>query len=133
MKSMDVADQDLSEQEIAMAKADELHEKAMELVSIYIEGEGRNWKKDDTRRVEIARKALQLEKEALELTEITLQPSHSILARSAAWTALDALDFSEASRLVALGLNNVIDPKIRGELEDVQREIKARLDKTMGV
>ena len=82
---------------------------------------------DSPKRAEMARQALALEVDALHLVDPFHQPSYSVLARSVATLAVEALDFPEALRLVELGMRGNTPEEIRRELLEVREQVRMRL------
>lgn len=77
------------------------------------------------------RKAFELERKAAEqLTDQTeAEPTRSVLLRSAATLALDCGEYTEAERLVYLGLSGNPPAAIRQELQEVlERSVVLRLE-----
>jgi hypothetical protein len=104
-----------------MKKSDqvnELHEKAMEIAQAAfiarIQGNLENVK-------QLSLKAYEYEREAamLLLNDYEIEPTRSVLFRSAACLALDFEDYREAERMIALGLLGNPPPEILEELREL--------------
>ena len=83
-------------------EATSLHNRAMELAQLAVLAQER----DPVRSNELFRSALESERKAAEIWEgvFNLEPTRSILYRSAAALARDCHDYDEAERLIARGL-----------------------------
>lgn len=83
-------------------EATSLHNRAMELAQLAVLAQER----DPVRSYELFRSALENERKAAEIWEgeLNLEPTRSILYRSAAALARDCHDYDEAERLIARGL-----------------------------
>ena len=90
---------------------EELHEEAMNLVDLAVAAQ-----REGKPSLAIFRHALTLEIEAAGL--VTIEPSRSILYRSAAALALEAGKAQEAERLATLGLDGDPPPEIAAELRE---------------
>jgi len=80
---------------------------------------------DQPRHLEWLRQAYMLEKEAAQLIagEFDLEPSRSVLYRSAASLAMQWGEMREAERLLAAGLAGFPPEKIADELRDLLAQI----------
>lgn len=69
--------------------------------------------------------AFELERQAAELTvgDISLEPTRSVLHRSAASLALECGDFREAERLIAVALSGEPPDTIAEELRDLLEQV----------
>lgn len=101
-----------------MKDVSQLHREAMEL-SDSAERAAREGRLDESRA--LAREAMHLEAAAAELVEndFSLEPTRSVLLRSAASLALDCNDFRRAEQLIASGLRGSPPPEIADELRDL--------------
>ena len=107
-----------------MNHVDQLHEQAMSLVDEAIIAKRRG---DGARVREYYLSALQLETEAAELLrdELALEPSRSVLYRSAASIAMRCRDYREAERLIAAALGGNPPAEIAEELRDLLDRVHA--------
>lgn len=108
-----------------MQLAEELHERAMELAD---EADRARRQGDEGRRQEFLRRAFTLECAAAELVEPArdLEPSRSVLHRSAASLALESGRTEEAARLTRIALEGNPPPEIRAELYDLLAEAESQ-------
>lgn len=83
---------------------------------------------DNERSRKLLRKAFTLEKQAAKLTvsRINLEPTRSILHRSAATLALDCREFREAEQLASMALAGDPPPEILEELRELLDQIHFR-------
>ena len=83
---------------------------------------------DQSRDLEWLRQAYMLEKEAAQLIagEFDLEPSRSVLYRSAASLAIQCGETREAERLLAAGLAGFPQEEIADELRDLLEQIYAK-------
>lgn len=98
-----------------------LHRNAMELAQ---EAEGAP---DAARARKLFRAAFEKEREAAELLQdrLDLEPTRSVLLRSAASLAVDCQDFAEAERLLEKGLAGRPPADIAEEMRSLRRSIPA--------
>ncbi len=101
-----------------MTQLDQLHDRAMSLVDEALIAKRQG---NDGRVTEAYLEALYLETEAAELlrNELTLEPSRSILYRSAASIAIRCKQYREAERLIAAALSGYPPAEIAGELREL--------------
>jgi hypothetical protein len=104
-----------------MKKSDqvnELHEKAMKIAQAAfvarMQGELENVKQLSSQAFEYERKAAMLL-----LNDFDIEPTRSVLFRSAASLALNFKDYREAERMIALGLLGNPPPEILEELREL--------------
>lgn len=101
-----------------MTQLEQLHDRAMGLVDEALIAK----RQGNARRVtEAYLEALYLETEAAELlrNELTLEPSRSILYRSAASIAIRCKQYREAERLIAAALSGYPPAEIAEELREL--------------
>ena len=99
-----------------------LHRDAMELAH---QAEAAS---DATRSQELFRSAFEKEREAAELLQdrLDLEPTRSVLLRSAASLALDCKDFTEAERLLEKGLAGRPPADLAEEMRSLRRSIPTK-------
>ncbi len=99
-----------------------LHRTAMELAQ---QGEMAS---DTSRSQELFRAAFEKEREAAELLKdrLDLEPTRSVLFRSAASLAMDCRDFAEADRLLENGLAGRPPADLAEEMRDLRRLLPAK-------
>jgi hypothetical protein len=99
-----------------------LHQVAMELAQ---EAEATP---DATRSQELFRAAFEKEREAAELLQdrLDLEPTRSVLLRSAASLAVDCRDFAEAERLLEKGLAGRPPADLADEMRNLRRSIPTK-------
>jgi hypothetical protein len=99
-----------------------LHHRAMELAEAAelarLQGESQN-------AINLLRDAFQFEKEAASLctSDLALEPTRSVLHKSAAALALDCREFREAERLIAVALSGTPPDEIAEELRDLLEQV----------
>lgn len=100
-----------------------LHQTAMELAQEAV------LTKDSARAGQLFRSAFENERRAAEMLaeEFELEPTRSVLYRSAASLAVDCAEYEEAVRLVEKGLAGHPPSDIARELEDLLALIRDRL------
>lgn len=103
-----------------MTDVGELHRKAMLLAE---EATLRRLRGEDP--TDLLRRALSVEREAAlsVAQELTLEPTRSVLLRSAASIALECGEVREAERLVAIGLTGDPPAEIAEELRDILEKV----------
>jgi hypothetical protein len=84
--------------------------------------------RDTARSQTLFRAAFEKEREAAELLQdrLDLEPTRSVLFRSAASLAVDCRDFAEAERLLEKGLAGRPPADIANEMRDLRRSIPAK-------
>jgi hypothetical protein len=98
------------------------HRQAMELADQALIAKLRG---DSEKAAELIRKALELERRAAELVanDFNLEPTRSVLYRSAASFALNCGEFREAERLIACGLSGNPPEDVAEELRDLLDQV----------
>ena len=107
-----------------MGALDKFHNKAME-AAFFAEQERRRG--NEKRAAELFEQALELELKALEKITEPVEPTYSILHRSAGWLALDCNKPRLAEQLACKALAGEPYPKIAEELRDLLAETYARM------
>lgn len=104
-------------------EATSLHNRAMELAQLAVLAQER----DPARSRELFQSALESERKAAETWEevFNLEPTRSILYRSAAALARDCQDYEEAERLIARGLAGQPPSFVVRELERLRDIVQA--------
>lgn len=103
-----------------MNEANELHARAMSRVDQALMAKSRG---DRGSYHQNLREAFRLERDAAQLVAKTdLEPSRSVLLRSAAALAVDCGEIEEARRLAELGLQGAPPPEIEAELRETLRK-----------
>jgi hypothetical protein len=99
-------------------KVNELHSKAMDIAERAFIAQ-RKGQFDKVSR--LSKEAFKYEREAaiLLLNEYDIEPTRSVLFRSAACLALDFEDYREAERMIAFGLSGNPPPEILEELREL--------------
>jgi hypothetical protein len=99
-----------------------LHQTAMELAQ---QAEATP---DAIRARELFREAFEKEREAAELLQdrLDLEPTRSVLLRSAASLAVDCRDFAEAERLLDKGLSGKPPTDLAEEMRSLRRSIPGK-------
>ena len=107
-----------------MSQINNLHDQAMAYIDEAFLAERRG---DQAGAHEHYRKALKLEIEAAELLrdELTIEPSRSVLYRSAASIAMSCGQYREAERLIAVGLAGKPPSEIAEELRTLLEQVRA--------
>jgi hypothetical protein len=108
-----------------MEEASRLHNQAMDYAESAAVAK-RKGKIEDFRK--LSRQALDLETKAAGLVEFEVEPSRSVLYRSAATLALDTREYELARKLAEKGISGNPPREIREELEDIFDRIKFRLN-----
>lgn len=102
---------------------DALHSKAMDIADAAFIAK-RKGEHEEAKR--LSKESFEYERDAalflLEKTEI--EPTRSILFRSAACLALDAEEYNQASKMISYGLNGNPPNEIKQELDDLLKEIR---------
>ena len=112
-----------------MNKSRSAHDRAMDLAFLADRARSQGAEEDATRLYE---EALALEQKAIRDLETPVEPTHSVLHRSAAWLALDCGHKRLAEKLAAAGLAQEPPDDIAEELRDVweqatfQRHLRVR-------
>ena len=98
------------------------HNEAMDLAEA---GAMARIKNDFDGAVGLLRRAYELEREAASLCSATidLEPTRSVLHRSAASLAIDCGEYREAERLIAVALSGEPPEEIREELRDLLEQV----------
>ena len=107
-----------------MGALDKFHNKAME-VAFFADQERRRG--NEKQAAELFEQALELELKALEEITEPVEPTYSILHRSAGWLALDCNKPRLAEQLACKALAGEPYPKIAEELRDLLAETYARM------
>ncbi|MYK54054.1 MAG: hypothetical protein F4032_20045 [Gemmatimonadetes bacterium] len=107
-----------------MGALDKFHNKAME-VAFFADQERRRG--NEKRATELFEQALELELKALDEITEPVEPTYSILHRSAGWLALDCNKPRLAEQLACKALAGDPHPKIAEELRDLLAETYARM------
>jgi hypothetical protein len=99
-----------------------LHRTAMELA------QQAEMAPDTSRSQDLFRAAFEKERQAAELIEdrIDLEPTRSVLFRSAASLAMDCRDFAEAERLLEKGLAGRPPADLAEEMRSLRRSLPAK-------
>ena len=105
-----------------MSALDKFHNKAME-VAFFADQERRRG--NEKQAAELFEQALDLELKALDEITEPVEPTYSILHRSAGWLALDCNKLAE--QLACKALAGDPHPKIAEELRDLLAETYARM------
>lgn len=108
----------------------EKHRKAMELAALALLARQRGNEKE---AMPLFREAYNLEREvANELAPTDLEPSRSVIHRSAATLALDCGEYVEAEKLAMIGLLGNRPASIAAELREVLMQAIRQLQKAAG-
>ena len=107
-----------------MSALDKFHDEAME-AAFFADQEQRRGNRE--RAAELFKQALDLELKALDEITEPVEPTYSILHRSAGWLALDCNKPRLAERLACKALAGDPHPKIAEELRDLLAETYARM------
>ena len=99
----------------------ELHTRAMDICEDALVN--RLYRRDGLETRRLFREALRLERAAIEAMEKRVQPTWSVLCRSAGTMALDCRDYDQANELALMGLTDDCHDKIRWEIEELQAAI----------
>lgn len=99
----------------------ELHTRAMDIAEDALVN--RLYRRDGLHRRRLFREALRLELGAIEAMDKRVQPTWSVLCRSAGTMALDCRDYEQANELALMGLTDDCPGKIRAEIEELQAAI----------
>jgi len=108
-----------------MTQIEDLHRKAMALADLAVTARRRG---DSTAAMSSFHQAFERERAAAELVapDLSLEPTRSVLHRSAAGLALEAGEYSEASRLISAALDGNPPPKILEELKRLRRQLTVK-------
>ena len=106
-----------------MSALDKFHDEAME-AAFFADQERRRGNRE--RAAELFEQALDLELKALEEITESVEPTYSILHRSAGWLALDCNQPRLAEQLASKALAGDPHPKIAEELRDLMEQINFR-------
>lgn len=115
---------------IDFEKLNQKHDKAMELAALALLARQRG---DEKKAKPLFREAFDLEREvADEIAPTDLEPSRSVIHRSAATLALDCGEYVEAERLAMIGLLGNRPASIAAELREVLMQAIRQLQKAAG-
>jgi tetratricopeptide (TPR) repeat protein len=105
-----------------MIDSERIHKEAMELAE---EASLERIKGNLTRALELIKQALAKEKDAAEkiASDISMEPTRSVLHRSAASLALECGDIREAEKLISIALSGNPPDEIAGELRDLLEQV----------
>ena len=106
-----------------MSVLDKLHDQAME-AAFLADLERRKGNEEDAAK--LFEKALDLERQAIAEMTTPVEPTWSILHRSAGWLALDCNRPRQAERLACLALTGEPPPEIADELRDLLEQANSR-------
>ena len=106
-----------------MSAVNERHNKAMELTELALNERARG---NSEKSVAVFGQALQHELDAIDALEDVVEPTWSILHRSAATLALDCFQYREAEKLVAKALAQDPPEEMAEELRDLMEQIQFR-------
>ena len=107
-----------------MKAAQKFHDKAMDFASVaLLERAGGNTEK----AAELFEKALENELAAIDALEEPIEPTFSVLHRSAGTLALDCKRYRKAEQIVAAALARGAHPAIEHELREVLEQAQANL------
>ena len=109
-----------------MSALDELHDRAMEK-TFFADLERRRG--NAKAAVKLFEQALDLELKAIAQMTEPIEPTHSILHRSAGWLAMDCNRPRKAERLAANALACDPPPEIAEELRDLLNQAQSRLSR----
>lgn len=103
-----------------MNTSNDLHRRAMDVAALALMDRMHGNKKQERARLE---RALDLELAAIAELEEPVEPTFSVLHRSAATLALDCNQFRRAEKLVATALAHEPPPEIADELRDLLEQV----------
>lgn len=106
-----------------MSAVDKFHDEAMEAAFLADQERRRG---NQERSEELFDQALDLQLKALREMSETVEPTYSILHRSAGWLALECNKPRLAEQLASKALANEPDPEIAEELRYLMEQIKLR-------
>lgn len=106
-----------------MSPLDKLHDQAMEAAFL---ADLERRRGNEEQAVELFNKALDLELKAIAEMTTPVEPTWSILHRSAGWLALDCDQPRKAEQLAARALAGGPPPEIEDELRDLLEQISFR-------
>jgi tetratricopeptide (TPR) repeat protein len=108
-----------------MTQIEDLHRKAMESADLAVIARRRG---DSTAAMNFFHQAFERERAAAELvaSDLSLEPTRSVLHRSAAALALESGEYSEASRLISAALDGNPPPKILEELNRLRKQLTVK-------
>lgn len=107
--------------------AQEKHRQAMEIMDEIEYNRDLSVRKDPVKLAEAATKAFPLEKEAAQMIPMGVEPTRSVLYRSAGWLAINMGDAKTALEMAEEGLKGAIHGNIIDELEELKTEAKKLL------
>lgn len=105
-----------------MKQINELHKRAMDAAD---RADAARRAGSDAEAMLFFREAFSAEREAALLVPTDLEPTRSVLLRSAASLAIECGDLREAERLVGMALSSDGPEEIREEIRDLYETIKA--------
>ena len=111
-------------------KLNQKHDKAMELAALALLARQRG---DEKKAKPLFREAYDLEREvANELVPTDLEPSRSVIHRSAATLAIDCGEYREAEKLAMIGLLGNAPASIAAELRELLKQVFSQLQQAAG-
>jgi hypothetical protein len=115
---------------IDFEKLNQRHDKAMELAALALLARQRG---DEKKAKPLFREAYDLEREVADkIAPTDLEPSRSVIHRSAATLAVDCGEYREAEKLAMIGLLGNPPASIEAELRDVLMQASGQLQKAAG-
>jgi len=110
-----------------MSSIQDFHRQGMDLAEMGFTAKLRG---DSQQASELFRQAFEYERKAAELVanDIDVEPTRSVLHRSAASLAIDCGEFREAERLIAIALAGNPPDEIADELRDLLEQVYANLN-----
>ncbi|MEI6046674.1 MAG: hypothetical protein WCS37_20160 [Chloroflexota bacterium] len=111
-----------------MNQIKEIHDRAMDIAELAFVAK---YKNDLAEFERLSRQALELESQAAKMLErdFEVEPTRSVLYRSAAALALNCKEYREAEKLIAMGLIGNPPPEIVGELRELLEQTQQYLHK----
>ena len=106
-----------------MSDANSPHNRAMDLVEAAIVERARG---NLAKTARLYAEALELELAAIAELSEPIEPTHSVLHRSAGWMAYHSRQYRKAEQLAAYALAHEPPPEIANELRDLLRQIYAQ-------
>lgn len=115
---------------IDIDKMNDTHDKAMEFATLAFMAEQRG---EITEAQRLYRDAYELEKEVADnLVSTTIEPSRSVIHRSAASLAIDCGEYREAEKLIATALAGDPPPSIASQLRELYLQVIPQLQQAVG-
>jgi len=110
-----------------MSSIQDFHRQGMDLAEMAFTAKLRG---DSQQADELFRQAFEYERKAADLVanDIDVEPTRSVLHRSAASLAIDCGEYREAERLVAIALSGNPPDEIADELRDLLEQVYANLN-----